>query len=109
MAFGRRTPINQLIYRFDIYLGRAVLGGDRRTNVTTPCIGALFFGKATGYEINKMFVEGPFARFLDAGYGSIYPALTRLTEEGKVTCEAAPQDGRPDKKIHSLTEAFSDA
>lgn len=73
-------------------------------NVTTLCLGALFFGKATGYEINKMFEDGPFSHFLDASYGSIYPALTRLTEEGKVTCEAAPQDGRPDKKIYSLTE-----
>lgn len=73
-------------------------------HVTTLCLGALFLGKATGYEINKMFEDGPFSHFLDASYGSIYPALTRLTEEGHVTCEAAPQDGRPDKKIYSLTE-----
>ncbi len=72
--------------------------------VTTLCLGALFFGKATGYEINKMFEEGPFSHFLDASYGSIYPSLMRLTEEGLATCEAASQDGRPDKKIYALTD-----
>ncbi|HAC57330.1 PadR family transcriptional regulator [Parvibaculum sp.] len=72
--------------------------------VTTLCLGALVFGDATGYEINKMFEDGPFSHFLDASYGSIYPALTRLTDEGLVTCKAEPQERRPDKKIYSLTE-----
>ena len=72
--------------------------------VTTLCLGALVFGDATGYEINKMFEDGPFSHFLDASYGSIYPALMRLTEEGLVTCKAEAQERRPDKKIYSLTE-----
>ena len=72
--------------------------------VTTLCLGALVFGEATGYEINKMFEDGPFSHFLDASYGSIYPALTRLTDEGLVTCKAEPQEKRPDKKVYSLTE-----
>ncbi|MDZ4382566.1 MAG: PadR family transcriptional regulator [Parvibaculum sp.] len=72
--------------------------------VTTLCLGALVFGDATGYEINKMFEDGPFSHFLDASYGSIYPALTRLTEEGLVTCKAEAQERRPDKKIYSLTD-----
>jgi DNA-binding PadR family transcriptional regulator len=73
-------------------------------HVTTLCLGALAFGDATGYEINKMFEDGPFSHFLDASYGSIYPALTRLTDEGLVTCRTEQQEGRPDKKIYSLTE-----
>lgn len=72
--------------------------------VTTLCLGALVFGEATGYEINKMFEDGPFSHFLDASYGSIYPALTRLTDEGLVTCKAEQQERRPDKKIYSITE-----
>lgn len=72
--------------------------------VTTLCLGALVFGEATGYEINKMFEDGPFSHFLDASYGSIYPALTRLTEEGLVTCKEEQQERRPDKKIYALTE-----
>ncbi|MFA7639531.1 MAG: PadR family transcriptional regulator [Parvibaculum sp.] len=73
-------------------------------HVTTLCLGALVFGDATGYEINKMFEDGPFGHFLEASYGSIYPALTRLTEEGLVTCKAEAQEGRPGKKIYSLTD-----
>jgi len=72
--------------------------------VTTLCLGALVFGEATGYEINKMFEDGPFSHFLDASYGSIYPALTRLTDEGLVTCKAEPQEKRRDNKVYSLTE-----
>ena len=68
-------------------------------HVTTLCLGALVFGDATGYEINKMFEDGPFSHFLDASYGSIYPALTRLTEEGLVTCKAEQQERRPDKNL----------
>ena len=72
--------------------------------VTTLCLGALVFGEATGYESNKMFEDGPFSHFLDASYGSIYPALTRLTDEGLVTCKAEQQERRPDKKIYALTD-----
>ena len=61
-------------------------------------------GDSTGYEINKLFEDGLFSHFMDASYGSIYPALTRLTEQGMLTCTAEAQDGRPDKKVYSLTE-----
>lgn len=73
-------------------------------HVTTLCLGALVFGDATGYEINKMFEDGPFGHFLEASYGSIYPALTRLTEEGHLTCKTEAQERRPGKKIYSLTD-----
>jgi len=73
-------------------------------HVTTLCLGALAFDEATGYEIKKMFEDGPFGHFLEASYGSIYPALTKLTEEGLVQCRVETQSGRPDKKIYALTE-----
>ena len=72
--------------------------------VSTLCLGALMLGDATGYEINKLFEDGLFSHFMDASYGSIYPALTRLTEQGMLTCTAEAQDGRPDKKVYSLTD-----
>ena len=71
----------------------------------TVCLGVLTLGDATGYEIRKMFEEGPFQYFTDAGFGSIYPALNRLHGEGLVTCEQQSQSGRPDKKIYSITQA----
>jgi len=66
-------------------------------------------GDSTGYEINKLFEDGLFSHFMDASYGSIYPALTRLTEQGMLTCTAEAQDGRPDKKVYSLTERGREA
>lgn len=82
-------------------------------DVRTVCLGVLTLGDATGYEIRKAFEDGPFQYFTDAGFGSIYPALNRLHREGFVTCEQKAQDGRPDKKVYSITEdgraAFADA
>lgn len=73
-------------------------------DVKTLCLGVLTLGDASGYEIRKMFEEGPFAHFHQASYGSIYPALSKLLEEGYVSCTVESQDGRPDKKVYSLTE-----
>ena len=74
-------------------------------DVKTLCLGALKLGDATGYELKKQFEEGPFAYFHQAGYGSIYPALSALLREGKVTCREEIQQGRPNKKVYSLTAA----
>jgi DNA-binding PadR family transcriptional regulator len=41
----------------------------------------------------------------EASFGSIYPALTRLEQEGLATAVAMPQEKRPDKKVYSLTAA----
>lgn len=68
------------------------------------CLGILSFGDASGYEIKKEFEQGPFRHFLDASFGSIYPALTRMTEEGLLACRTESQDKRPDKKVYSITE-----
>lgn len=72
-------------------------------NVRTLCLGILFFGDATGYEIKKKVEKGMFSHFIEASYGSIYPALSTLTEEGFLTCEEKAQEGRPGKKIYSIT------
>jgi DNA-binding PadR family transcriptional regulator len=73
-------------------------------DVRALCLGVLTLGDATGYEIKKAFEEGPISNFLEASFGSIYPALTRMTEEGLVTCRAFSQAGKPDKKIYSITD-----
>ncbi len=73
-------------------------------DVKTLCLGALTMGNATGYEIRKMFDEGPFGHFYDAGYGSIYPALNALLKEGLVSVTHLAQDKRPDKKVYQLTD-----
>lgn len=73
-------------------------------DIRTLCLGLLTQCDASGYEIKKMF-EGPLRHFFDASYGSIYPALNRLTAEGLVQCTAQAQDKRPDKKVYAITPA----
>jgi len=74
-------------------------------DVRTACLGALRRGDATGYEIKKLFEEGPFSHFFAAGFGSIYPALADLVRSGLVTVRDEPEDGRPTRKVHSITPA----
>ncbi|WP_299443311.1 PadR family transcriptional regulator [uncultured Rhodospira sp.] len=71
----------------------------------TLCLGALDAGFNTGYDIRKAFEEGPFRYYQSLSYGSIYPALNALLADGLVTCTAHSQDGRPDKKVYTITEA----
>ncbi len=73
-------------------------------NVKILCLGILSFGEATGYEIKKMSLDGRFSHFVDVSYGSIYPALLRLTEEELVSCREEQQSGKPDRKVYSITE-----
>lgn len=71
-------------------------------DVKTLCLGALTEGDKTGYEIKQRFEEA-FKHFFGASFGSIYPALAELSRRGLVTCRSVEQEGRPDKKIYSIT------
>lgn len=73
-------------------------------DVKTLCLGVLSYQEATGYDIKKYF-ENAFSHFFPAGYGSIYPALSQLLENGHVTCTEQAQDKLPDKKIYRITSS----
>lgn len=72
-------------------------------NVRTICLAILFDCEASGYEIRKLSVEGEYSYFIDASYGSIYPALAKLEAEELVTSRVEVQDGKPAKKIYAIT------
>lgn len=78
-------------------------------DVRTICLGILTRADATGYEIKKLFEDGGYQHFVEASFGSIYPALNRLTDEGLVSVRAEAQEKRPDRKVYSLTPAGRDA
>jgi PadR family transcriptional regulator, regulatory protein AphA len=82
-------------------------------NVRTLCLSILHEGEATGYEIRRLCVEGECAYFVEASFGSIYPALTKLENDGLVTSRIEHQEGKPSKKIYAITaqgrKAFVDA
>ncbi|MFN3225037.1 MAG: PadR family transcriptional regulator [Hyphomicrobiales bacterium] len=73
-------------------------------NVRTLCLAILHHQEATGYEIRKLSTEGKYAYFVDASFGSIYPALAKLEDEGLVTCRLEQQDGKPARKVYAINE-----
>jgi DNA-binding PadR family transcriptional regulator len=74
-------------------------------DVRTICLGILVRGDATGYEIKKTVEEDGYQHFAEASFGSIYPALNRLTVEGLVSVRAEAREKRPDRKIYTITQA----
>ena len=76
-------------------------------DVKTVCLGMLTDGEASGYDLKKEF-ESSFSHFFAAGYGSIYPALNALARDGLVECRHIPQEGKPDRKVYSITAAGRD-
>jgi PadR family transcriptional regulator AphA len=77
-------------------------------DVKTVCLGMLTDGPASGYDMKKCF-ESTFGHFFPAGYGSIYPALATLARDGLVELEEIPQEGKPDRKVYSITSNGRDA
>jgi len=67
------------------------------------CLGMLANGPASGYDLKKEFAS-TFGHFFAAGYGSIYPALSWLSDHDLVTCEEIPQEGKPDRKVYHISE-----
>ncbi|MCW5722119.1 MAG: PadR family transcriptional regulator [Devosia sp.] len=78
-------------------------------NVRTLCLSILYEGDATGYDIRRMSVDGEFSYFIEASFGSIYPALAKLEQDGLVTSRTVPQVGKPARKVYSITEAGREA
>ncbi len=58
----------------------------------------------TGYDLMQYF-ESTMNEFWSAKHSQIYPELKKLTEEGAIVYEEIEQDGSPNKKVYSITEA----
>ena len=71
--------------------------------VKTLCLGALCLGDATGYDIKKLF-ENAFNHFHGASFGSIYPSLKQLEEEGLVGHRVEAGEKHPDRKLFHVTD-----
>ena len=75
----------------------------------TLCLAVLCREDASGYEIKKALEEAPFSHFQETSFGSIYPALAKLADDGLVDFREEVQDKRPDKKVYAITEAGREA
>lgn len=61
----------------------------------------------SGYDIAKKFQES-IGYFWHASHQQIYQELSRLNDRGLVEFEAIAQQGKPDKKIYSITDKGRD-
>lgn len=66
-------------------------------------LGMLLEQDLTGYDIKKV-IENSIGVFYKASYGSLYPALKRLSQKGLLTTSAIPQGGRQKIFYHITTE-----
>ena len=83
---------------------RHVRGEEWDMNVKTVCLAILNFREATGYEIKKLSTESHYAHFVDASFGSIYPALNKMEADGLVTQREERAAGKPARKVYSITK-----
>ncbi len=73
-------------------------------DVKMLCLAALMGREASGYDIKKELERGSATGLYEASFGSIYPALARLAEEGNVIVRNEG-NGRRDKKLYAITAA----
>ncbi|GAC50223.1 PadR family transcriptional regulator [Gordonia aichiensis] len=57
----------------------------------------------TGYEIGRQF-DRSIGYFWSATHQQIYRTLGKLHADGMVSYEPVPQEGRPDKKVYTLSD-----
>jgi DNA-binding PadR family transcriptional regulator len=65
-------------------------------------LGLLAERPMTGYDIKK-HVKAVLSSVMNASYGTLYPALHKLLQDGAVEMQEVPQKGRPAKKIYRIT------
>ena len=58
----------------------------------------------TGYDLKKAFSMS-FSFFSGLSYGSIYPALKKMEKLGLISKIVEIQDGAPNRKVYTITEA----
>ena len=66
-------------------------------------LGILTQQPMSGYDIKRL-LQGFGWLVGDASYGSLYPALHGLYQDGLVTVEVQPGHDKPPRKVYSITE-----
>ncbi|MBF4366405.1 PadR family transcriptional regulator, partial [Vibrio anguillarum] len=56
--------------------------------------------QGTGYELTKLMSN---SRIWRASHQQIYKSLKKLAKNGILVCKHEPQEGKPDRKVYSLT------
>jgi len=74
-----------------------------KKDLSTLVLGVLQDDGLHGYEIAKRIREVS-VKSLQVAEGRLYPALHKLELEGLIQAEWIPQEGRPPRKVYSLTD-----
>ncbi len=73
-------------------------------DVQSVLLGFLMNASMTGYDLRKAFSMS-FSFFSGLSYGSIYPSLKKMESRGLVSKQVEIQDGAPNRKVYTITEA----
>ena len=65
-------------------------------------LGLLSIQPMSGYDLNRAF-SNTVAHFWYADQSQIYRTLDKLTADKAITTKVIHQEGKPDRKVHSLT------
>ena len=66
-------------------------------------LGLLDIAPQSGYDLGRAFA-GSVAHFWHADQSQIYRTIDRLEADGAVATELIVQTGRPDRRVHALTD-----
>ncbi len=72
-------------------------------SVKYAILGLLHYKDMHGYKIKK-HIEQNFGHMWTINHGQIYPALKKMEDEGLVTVTRVDQEGRPSRKVYSISE-----
>jgi DNA-binding PadR family transcriptional regulator len=87
------------VYHKDICAGAMM----KKSNSSMYAIlGWLTVSPRSGYDLKKS-TEDSLAFFWSESYGQIYPTLKKMVDEELVTVQSEQEQGRPVKKIYSIT------
>jgi len=73
-------------------------------DVQSVLLGFLIKSPMTGYDLRKAFSMS-FSFFSELSYGSIYPSLRKMEAAGLISKQVEIQNGTPNRKIYTITEA----
>lgn len=66
-------------------------------------LGFLMYNKLTGYDIKQIMMQST-SNFMNASFGSIYPALDKLEKSGLINSTKVIENGKY-KKIYEINES----
>ena len=78
---------------------------DRKIDVVI--LGLLSHEDLTGYDIKKL-IDGAISFFWKGSFGSIYPALSAMESEGKISSYKADDSGNREKILYHITDKGSE-